>query len=146
MDDATDAVANGVDMRPHEGDLVASGALETAPSTTLVEVTPGVAVVFGEVPDGLELIDLDLVPSVDRQQLATALGSIGNVGTVVGNLAEAVSSAQGLYRVNDATLALLKSGGQMAPVPSTLTVRPDVPPAFSMPTVAWLMSSSSRSL
>ena len=114
MDDATEPVANGVDMRPHEGDLVVPDAQETAPSTTLVEVTPGVAVVFGEVPDGLELIDLDLVPSVDRQQLATALGSIGNVGTVVGNLAEAVSSAQGLYRVTDATLALLKSGGQMA--------------------------------
>jgi hypothetical protein len=73
-----------------------------------------VAVVFGEVPDGLELTSMDLVPSVDRMQLATALGSIGNAGTVVGNLAQAVSSAQGLYRVNDATLQLLKSGGELA--------------------------------
>jgi hypothetical protein len=101
-------------MRPDDLAPKGSEALETTASTTLVEVSPGVAVVFGEVPDGLELIDLDLVPSFDRTQLATALGSIGNVGTVVGNLAEAVSSAQGLYRVNDATLALLKSGGEMA--------------------------------
>ncbi len=55
-----------------------------------------------------------MVPSFDRAQLSTALGSLGNAGTIVGNVAEAVSSAQGLFRVNDATLSLLKSGGQMA--------------------------------
>ncbi len=89
-------------------------ALELAASTVLVEVTPGVAIVFGEVPDGLELISLDMVPSFDRSQLSTALGSLGSAGTIVGNVAEAVSSAQGLFRVNEATLSLLKSGGQMA--------------------------------
>ena len=36
-----------------DDDQRSSGALELAASTTLVEVTPGVAVVFGEVPDGL---------------------------------------------------------------------------------------------
>lgn len=114
MDDATEAFSGDVYMRPDDEGSKGSDAVEIAPSTTLVEVTPGVAVVFGDVPDGLELISMDLVPSFDRMGLATALGSIGNVGTVVGNLAEAVSSAQGLYRVNDATLALLKSGGEMA--------------------------------
>lgn len=114
MDDATEAVTSDVAIRPGDGELDVPDGVEATPSTTLVEVTPGVAVVFGEVPDGLELISMDLVPSFDRMQLATALGSIGNAGTVVGNLAEAVSSAQGLYRVNDATLALLKSGGEMA--------------------------------
>ena len=97
-----------------EDGQIRSDALELATSTILVEVTPGVAVVFGEVPDGLELISLDMVPSFDRAQLSTALGSLGNAGTIVGNVAEAVSSAQGLFRVNDATLSLLKSGGQMA--------------------------------
>ncbi|MBQ7808131.1 MAG: hypothetical protein IJ372_26355 [Rhodococcus sp.] len=101
-------------MRSDEEGQNSSDALEIAPSTTLVEVTPGVAVVFGEVPEGLELISLDLVPSFDRTQLSTALGSLGNVGTVVGNIAEAASSVQGLFRVNDATLSLLKGGGQMA--------------------------------
>jgi hypothetical protein len=114
MDDATEVFSSDVAMRPGEEASQGTDAVEAVPSTTLVEVTPGVAVVFGEVPDGLELISMDLVPSFDRAELATALGSIGNVGTVVGNLAEAVSSAQGLYRVNDATLALLKSGGEMA--------------------------------
>ncbi|MGF7123324.1 hypothetical protein [Rhodococcus sp. BE178] len=117
MDGAPEEVASeddGVDMRPDEEGQNSSDALEVAPSMTLVEVTPGVAVVFGEVPEGLELIGLDLVPSFDRTQLSTVLGAIGNVGAIVGNVAEAVASAQGLYRVNDATLSLLKSGGQMA--------------------------------
>lgn len=117
MNDAPGAVAGDdgdVDAQHTGGGFTGSGELELAPSTTLVEVTPGVAVVFGEVPEGLELIDLSLIPSFDRVQLATAFGSFGNVGTVVGNVAEAISSAQGLYRVNDATLSLLKSGGELA--------------------------------
>lgn len=93
---------------------IRSDALELAASTTLVEVTPGVAVAFGEVPDGLELISLDMLPSFDRAQLSTALGYLSSAGTIVGNAAAAISSAQGLFRVDDATLSLLKSGGQMA--------------------------------
>ncbi|MGA4669525.1 hypothetical protein ACPCG0_06960 [Propionibacteriaceae bacterium Y1923] len=77
-------------------------------------MSPGVAVVFGEVPDGMELIDLGVMPSFDRAQLSTVLGSIANLGTIGGNLANAATSAQGLYRVSDATFALLKSGGELA--------------------------------
>lgn len=126
MDDAPDEVArddeapddvaregDGVDLRPGDGQH-SSDALEVAPSTTLVEVTPGVAMVFGDVPEGLELISLDLVPSFDRTQLTAALGSLGNAGTIVGNVAEAAASLQGVFRVNDATMSLLQSGGQMA--------------------------------
>lgn len=109
MDDAPEAAAcddDGFGAVHAEGGHAASSELEITASTTLVEVTPGVAVLFGEVPDGIELFDLDLIPSLDRAQLSTALGSIGNVGTIAGNVAEAVTSAQGLYRVNDATLSL----------------------------------------
>lgn len=94
--------------------LIGSDALKHAVSTTLVEVTPGVAIVFGDVPDGLELISLDMVPGFDRAHLATTLGSLASAGTMVGNVADAASKAQGLYRVNKATLSLLNSGGQMA--------------------------------
>lgn len=89
------------------------GEVEQA-KTTLVEVAPGMAVVLGEVPRGLELVDFGVVPSFDRVQLNQALGTVGNVATITGNIAEAAASAQGLFRVNDATLALLKSGGEMA--------------------------------
>ena len=91
-----------------------SAALDLTASTTLIEVEPGIAVVFGSIPEGLELITLDLMPSFDRTQLSTALGSLGSAGTIVGNIAEAASSAKGLFRVDEATLSLLKSGGQMA--------------------------------
>ncbi len=90
-----------------------SGELEKS-RTTLVEVAPGMAVVLGEVPDGLKLVDFGVVPSFDRLQLNEALGSVGNIATIAGNLAEAAAGAQGLFRVNEATLALLKGGAEMA--------------------------------
>lgn len=82
--------------------------------TTLVEVSPGMAVVLGQVPEGLQLVDFGVVPAIDRAQLNQALGSVGNLATISGNLAEAATKAQGLFRVDDATLSLLKSGAEMA--------------------------------
>jgi hypothetical protein len=88
----------------------------TTASTVLAEVLPGVAVVFGEVPAELkpDLIDFGLVPAADRMQISTVLASIGNTATVAGNLGNAFASLQGLYRISDATQALLKAGGTLA--------------------------------
>ncbi|MGI5170279.1 hypothetical protein ACQEU3_38585 [Spirillospora sp. CA-253888] len=85
-------------------------------TTVLAEVLPGIAVVFGEVPVELkpDLIDLGLVPTADREQIAAVLASIGNTATVAGNLGNAFASVQGLYRISDATQALLKAGGTLA--------------------------------
>lgn len=115
----TESSNDGVDDKDnraehHDDGPGDSEELDQATSTTLVEVTPGVAVVFGDVPEGLDLVSLDLVPSFDRAKLSTALGSLGNTGTIAGNLGEAISSAQGLFRVDSATLKLLNEGGQMA--------------------------------
>jgi len=79
-----------------------------------MEVADDVVVLFGEVPEGVELVDLDLIPEYDRTQLSRALGSIGNAGTIAGNIAEAVTRAQGLFRLNEATFSLLRSGGELA--------------------------------
>lgn len=79
-----------------------------------MEVADDVAVLFGEVPEGVELIDLDLIPEYDRTQLSRALGSIGNAGTITGNIAEAATRAQGLFRLNGATSSLLRNGGELA--------------------------------
>ena len=88
----------------------------TTASTVLAEVLPGIAVVFGEVPAELkpDLIDSGLVPTADRMQISTVLASIGNTATVAGNLGNAFASVQGLYRISDATQALLKAGGTLA--------------------------------
>ncbi|WP_328549857.1 hypothetical protein [Streptomyces sp. NBC_00366] len=82
----------------------------------LAEVLPGVAVVFGEVPMELrpELIDFGLVSADNRKQLSTVLASIGSTATAAGNLGNAFASAQGLYRLSDATQALLRTGGTLA--------------------------------
>jgi hypothetical protein len=88
----------------------------TTASTVLAEVLPGVAVVFGEVPAGLkpDLIGFGLVSAADRKQISTVLASIGNTATVAGNIGTALASAQGLYRISDATRALLTAGGSLA--------------------------------
>ena len=88
----------------------------TTASTVLAEVLPGIAVVFGEVPAELklDLIDFGLVPAADRMQISAVLASIGNTATVAGNLGNAFASVQGLYRISDATQALLKAGGTLA--------------------------------
>ncbi|WP_405523551.1 hypothetical protein OG426_09905 [Streptomyces canus] len=88
----------------------------TSAPMVLAEVLPGVAVVFGEVPAELklDLIDFGLVSAADRKQISTVLASIGNTATVAGNLGNAFASVQGLYRISDATQALLKAGGTLA--------------------------------
>ena len=88
----------------------------TTASMVLAEVLPGVAVVFGEVPAelNLDLIDFGLVSATDRKQISTVLASIGNTATVAGNLGNAFASVQGLYRISDATQALLKGGATLA--------------------------------
>ncbi|MBT2392299.1 hypothetical protein J7E87_23465 [Streptomyces sp. ISL-1] len=88
----------------------------TTASMVLAEVLPGVAVVFGEVPAELklDLIDFGLVSGADRKQISAVLASIGNTATVAGNLGNAFASVQGLYRISDATQALLKAGGTLA--------------------------------
>lgn len=124
MDDESDSPSDAeADQRAQKAgvsDSIAEREAESdgeGPSTALVELLPGVAVVFGKVPDALKLnlVDFGLVPAVDRNQLTTTLGSIvGNTTTIGGNLANAMSSAQGLYRVSSSTQALLSNGGVLA--------------------------------
>ena len=86
-------------------------------SMVLAEVLPGVAVVFGEVPEELklDLIDFGLVSPEDRTRISTVLASIGNTATAGGNLASAFASGQGLYKLSDATKAyMLRTGGTLA--------------------------------
>ncbi|MEU7449167.1 hypothetical protein [Streptomyces diastaticus] len=126
MQDPSDSMET---VEPDEGDRSGTGGSFTAgdpapgqesdpsmASTALVEVLPGVAVVFGEVPAELnpDLIDFGIVPAADRLQISTVLASIGNASTVAGGLANAFASAQGLYRLSSATQSLLKTGATLA--------------------------------
>jgi hypothetical protein len=86
------------------------------PTTLLVEVLPGVAVVAGEVPPELkpDLIDFGIVPAADRKQISAILASIGNAATVVGNLGNAFAGVQGLYRIGNTAQTLLNNGAALA--------------------------------
>ncbi|MEU5413282.1 hypothetical protein [Streptomyces clavifer] len=99
-----------------DGPTPDSGIDSTTESTVLAEVLPGIAVVFGKVPAELkpDLLDFGLVSSADRKQISTVLAAIGNTATVAGNLASALANAQGLYRISDATQALLNAGATLA--------------------------------
>ena len=117
MSDAPDSAAadgGSADAVNTERDSPASSELKISESTILMEVADDVVVLFGEVPEGVELVDLDLFPEHDRTQLSRALGSIGNAGTIAGNIAETATRAQGLFRLNEATFSLLRSGGELA--------------------------------
>lgn len=85
-------------------------------STVIVEMLPGVALVLGAIPNELQLdlIDLGLVSSADRSELSSVLAAVGNTATVAGNAGTALAGVQGLYRVNDATRAMLEAGARLA--------------------------------
>ena len=114
MSDSAVGGGSGVDEMNSERDSLTSSDLTTTESTILMEVADDVVVLFGEIPEGVELLDLGLIPEHDRTQLSRALGSIGNAGTIAGNIAETATSAQGLFRLNEATFSLLRSGGELA--------------------------------
>ena len=86
------------------------------PSTVLAEVLPGMAVVFGDVPAGLnlELVDFGLVPDTDRTRISTFLATLGHTAAVAGDIGTALAGMQGLYRLSSTTQALLSSGGALA--------------------------------
>ncbi|TDC85134.1 hypothetical protein [Actinomadura sp. 7K507] len=92
----------------------------TAASTVLAEVLPGVVFAFGELPEKLKLdlkldpIDFGLLSATDREKISTFLASTGNAANVGGNLANAFASVEGVYRVTDATQAILNAGGTLA--------------------------------
>ncbi|MFE1894853.1 hypothetical protein [Streptomyces yangpuensis] len=106
MQDPSDSTETGGPGEPGRHDA----------STVLAEVLPGIAVVFGEAPAelGLDLVDFGLVPAADRDRISALLASVGNTATVAGNLGNAFAGMQGLYRITDATQALLKAGGTLA--------------------------------
>jgi len=96
---------------------VPHGDLPSA-ETVMVEVLPGIAVVFGDdIPAALEqeIVDFGLLSPHDRSNVSAALAAVvGDTATVGGNLANASASVRGLYQVDAATQALLNNGGAFA--------------------------------
>lgn len=99
---------DGVPQMPAgTGEKLPGEVLEQGP--VIVELPDGYVALFDQAADGVAPFDLSLLP--DREWLAEALGTAGNVGTLGGNIA---GMLQGIYRVDAATQALLSSGAQLA--------------------------------
>ncbi|SEA76306.1 hypothetical protein SAMN02910418_02359 [Bowdeniella nasicola] len=76
----------------------------------LVEVLPGVAAIFGDVPVGMPEINLDILPELDRSQLSSVLATIGPSMTALGNAWETAARLKGLYKLAPETQKLIDAG------------------------------------
>ena len=81
--------------------------------TALVEVSPGTAVVFGRVPEGLDLIPFSLITLEEQATITDAVAASSSILNVGGQIANSLAQAQGLVRLAPETLAALKDGASV---------------------------------
>lgn len=85
---------------------------QPGPSTALVEIAPGQAIVFGEVPDGVDLVPFRLISSADQRSIANAFAASSSILNVGAQAANALAQAQGLVRLAPETLRALRAGAE----------------------------------
>lgn len=85
---------------------------EEPTASALVEVSPGTALVFGQVPEGLDLIPFSLVSPDDQTAIVDAVAATSAVLNVGGQLANGLAQAQGLVRLAPETLSALQAGAR----------------------------------
>lgn len=83
---------------------------EPVESSALVEILPGTALVFGQVPDGLELLPIPFGTQDEPGSLTKAVAASSSILNVSGQVASGLSQAQGLVRLAPETMRLLQAG------------------------------------
>lgn len=84
------------------------------PSMSLVEIEPGVAVLFAdEAPTDLDLFAFEMMSAPKRQELVDKLGVAAGAGNLLAQGAQGAVAAQGLVRLAPETLAALKAAQPM---------------------------------
>lgn len=78
--------------------------------SALVEVAPGTALVFGQVPEGLDLIPFSLISPADQAAIGDVVAATSAILNVGGQLASGLTQAQGLVRLAPETLRALQAG------------------------------------
>jgi len=86
------------------------GVVDDKVSTALVEVVPGTLMVFGQVPDGLDVVPLSLIPRTDLQTLESVVATAAGLVNVGAQVVNGLAQAQGLVRLAPETLRALSSG------------------------------------
>lgn len=115
--------ASSLEERALEGELEAETSLvpsseevlssEDQPATTLASLTPELALVFGDVPEGMQLTSLEDLPRQDVALLERALGQGSALASIAGTAYLALNKAKGLYRLSRESQEILASGGQL---------------------------------
>lgn len=104
-----------------DGEGAADDERAPAPESVIVEVSPGTALVYGEAPEGFELMPFRLVTTGDQAAIASALATASAAFNLGGQAANALLQVQpGLYRLAAESVAkmhstgatLMQSGGQ----------------------------------
>jgi len=91
-------------------EAVAKGEKGGLPSTALVEVEKGLAILVGDhVPDGVDLIPFTFMDLDTRVAVSTAVGKAVGLGDIAAQGVNAAIQAQGLVRLAPQTLAALKT-------------------------------------
>lgn len=80
--------------------------------TALVEVFPGTAIIFGEVPDGMDLVPFDALPREEVSSLTDAVAKGSAILTVGSQVGSAVAEARGLVQLAPETVAAMKAGAR----------------------------------
>lgn len=83
---------------------------EEPTDSALVEVSPGIALVFGQVPEGLDLIPFSLISPDDQAAIVDAVATTSAVLNAGGQLANGLAQAQGLVRLAPETLRAIQAG------------------------------------
>ena len=89
-----------------------SNAVREEPSTSLVEIEPGVAVVFGEIPPDVEMEPFPLLPDGVRASITDAVAKTLGIGNVGAQLGQGVSEARGIIRLAPETLRQMQAGAK----------------------------------
>ncbi|WP_143465996.1 hypothetical protein [Leifsonia sp. NCR5] len=105
------------DAAEHQDDHADSGSADAGgvdvnPGTALVEIAPGQALVFGDVPDGLDLVPFKLISSADQRAIVSAFAASSSILNVGAQAANALAQAQGLVRLAPETLKALQAGAE----------------------------------
>lgn len=83
---------------------------EEPTESALVEVSPGTAIVFGQVPEGLDLIPFSLISPDDQTAIVDVVAATSAVLNAGGQLASGLAQAQGLVRLAPDTMRALQAG------------------------------------
>ena len=95
---------------PTTDEIRADGAGSADPSMSLVEIEPGVAVVFADrLPDGLDVMPFEMMAPQARRELTDRLAMASGLGNVAAQGLQGAVSAQGLVRLAPETLQALQT-------------------------------------